>query len=166
MLSKTICPQEGAIARAVRTGHWNESLKAHAAGCSRCREVMLAAQAMQSLALPREGDSMPPASRIWCLALLEQKQREASRARRSLAAANLGISAVLLLASVGWLAWNWPQLQSQLTAWRASFLPQLWRAAWLLAEQALALGSFPALALLVLLAAAALLLAQPLWAED
>jgi hypothetical protein len=168
MLGKPFCPQEDSIAKAVRTGYWNESLEAHAAACSRCREAMLAAQAIQSLAVvPESHDTMPSASRLWCLALLEQRQRQATRARRSLAAVNLGISAMLVLASAGWLVWHWPELQSQLAAWRLNFWPQLWRVTWFVVEQVLPLASFPStLALILLVGAGAFLLARPLFAED
>ena len=166
MESKAICSREGAVAEAVRKGRWNQSLETHAADCVRCREVMQAARAMQSLAFSPEPDhSMPEASRIWCLALLEQKQRETTRARRSLAAVELVVTTLMVFAAVSWLAWKWPDLLAQLTVWQSNPWPQLWQAGWFLVEQMLA--SLPAMPMLfLLLAAAAFLLAQPLFAED
>lgn len=167
-MSEKFCSQEMAIAEAARMGRWNESLEAHVAGCANCRELMHTVRAMQSLALsPGRDSSLPEATRIWCLALLEQKQQETARARRWLVAVDYTTTLLLVLGSVGWLAWYWPEIQWQLTAWQTSLWPQLWQAAWFLAEQTPMFASSPAVSvLLLLLAAAAILLAQPLLAED
>jgi len=167
-MSKTICSQETAVAEAVRAGRWNDSLEAHLAGCARCGELLHTVRAMQSLALTPNGETtMPEASWLWCRALLEQKQQESRRIRRKLATVEYTTTVLLVLGSVGWLAWSWPKLESLLTGWQANLWAELWRAAWFLAERTPMLASLPSAAVLaLLLAAAAFLLAQPLLAED
>ncbi|OFV95328.1 MAG: hypothetical protein A3H94_02370 [Acidobacteria bacterium RIFCSPLOWO2_02_FULL_60_20] len=166
-MSKAMCSQEMAVAKAARTGEWNDSLESHVTGCVNCKEVMQTVRAMRSLAAAPDGESsMPEATRLWCLALLEQRQLEVARARRALVSMELATSALMALGCVGWLAWYWPLLTAQLTAWQTNLWPQLWQAAWFLAGEAPALASRPALWLALLLAAGAILLAQPLLAED
>jgi len=71
-----MCSQEMAVAKAARTGEWNDSLESHVTGCVNCKEVMQTVRAMRSLAAAPDGESsMPEATRLWCLALLEQRQR-------------------------------------------------------------------------------------------
>jgi hypothetical protein len=164
---KMNCSQESLVADAARLGRWNDSLQAHAAACVNCRDLVHAVRAMQSLAIsPAPEPSMSKATRICCLALLEQKQKETARARRWLRAVEYATSLLLVLGTVGWLAWSWPELQVQLTARQSSLWPELWRAAWFLAERMPMLAFLPALSVLLLLAGAAVLLAQPLLAED
>ena len=172
-MSEGICSLEKAVTKAARTGEWNDSLETHVAHCVSCQEVMQTVRAMQSLASPAVNESpTPDATRLWCLALLEQKQREAARARRPMVAVELATSALIALGCMGWLAWDWPQLTAQLTAWQTNLWPQLWQAAWILAGETLtgeplALASRPAALMLVLLLAVAVLLAvQPLLAEE
>ena len=166
-MSKAMCSLEMAVAKAARTGEWNDSLEAHLAGCASCREVMQTVRAMRSLTAAPDGESsMPEATRLWCLALLEQRQLEAARARRALVSMEFASSALMALGCVGWLAWYWPQLAAQLTAWQTNLWPQLWQAAWFLAGESPALAARPALMLALLLVAGAILLAQPLLAED
>jgi len=162
-----MCSQEMAVAKAARTGEWNDSLESHVTGCVNCKEVMQTVRAMRSLAAAPDGESsMPEATRLWCLALLEQRQLEVARARRALVSMELATSALMALGCVGWLAWYWPLLTAQLTAWQTNLWPQLWQAAWFLAGEAPTLASRPALLLALLLVAGAILLAQPLLAED
>lgn len=162
------CSQEMAVTQAARTGEWNNSLEAHVASCPNCKVVMQTVAAMRSLVNTTERESpMPEATRMWCLALLEQKQMETARARRSLMAMEFATSALITLACVGWLAWYWAELTTQLSAWLTKLGPQLWQAGWYLAGQTPAVASVPAVSVLImLLAVAAVLLAHPLLAED
>ena len=48
------CPQEARVLRAVKTGRWDDALKAHAAGCPACGEVALVSGRLLRSALETE----------------------------------------------------------------------------------------------------------------
>ena len=162
-MKEMICPRESAVARAARSGVWEESLTTHTAGCGICQEVVAATRSMQSLAEgPEANRSLPDADLLWCSALLAQKQAEADRARRSLALSQAAPLLLTALAFAGWLAWHWPEIQR----WPAGFfagLQPLWQT--LGSAPYLGLALFSPLAA-VILALVVILVAHPLLSED
>ena len=159
-----MCPEELAVARAARTGQWNDLLRDHAARCATCREVLQATRWMGSLAQASdERSTLPAAERVWCAALLAQKQADVERAQRPLLLAEMFI-AMLGLAAVSWLAWHGLEIGFWLTDWFArGLLPQPWTGLATVSPVRPALSA--ALAALVL-TIVALLVAQPLLGED
>ncbi len=77
-MSQTSCSQEGAIARAVRAGEWNETLEAHLRECAICRGVEDAARWMQALApaarlSAQSQDGLPDPQILWLQAQFARK---------------------------------------------------------------------------------------------
>jgi len=161
-MRQVICPHEAAVARAARSGLWEESLKTHIAGCAICREAVAATRSMQSLAEnPEANRSLPDADLLWCSALLARKQAEADRARRSLALSQAAPLLLTALVFAGWLAWHWSEILRVPAGFFAGPQP-LWRA-FESAPYLLALLS-PLAA--VILALVVMLVAHPLLSED
>ena len=130
-MKQIICPQEAAVARAVRTGHWQASLQAHAAGCAVCREVVVASRWLQALTQSSETNrALPDAGLLWWKAQLVQKQAQAERAQKPLEWVGVFAETILVVGPAGWFAWYWRELQGPLTGLTASLLPQVWKAAW------------------------------------
>ena len=115
-MSHRSCAQEAAVARAVRTGEWNEALRAHLRDCAPCRGVRDAAQWMQALApaAAQTPDDLPDPQILWLRAQLSARQAAAERAQKvaqwlevawvAAAAASLGI----------WLAWSWNEIGGEI----------------------------------------------------
>jgi hypothetical protein len=172
-MNSNLCEHESAVAKAARTGHWSAELEAHATRCAACRETVATVQAMQSLAAPAAQaapeTAAQDATRLWCLALIERKRTEAARARTMMTVVEAAVFAVVALGVGSWLAWNWPQVSAEMTAqlsvWQASLAPALWQALWFVAGETPEASSIPSAVLLALLAVA-ILVAQPLLAED
>jgi len=162
-MKQAMCPHETAVAKAARSGLWDQSLKTHMAGCTTCREVVAVTRSMQSLAEgPEANRSLPDADLLWCSVLLAQKQAEADRARASLALSQAAPLLLTALAFAGWLAWHWPEIQR----WPAGFfagLQPLWQT--LQFAPYLGLALFSPLAA-VILALVVILVAHPLLSED
>lgn len=128
------CSREAAVARAARSGEWDQDLAAHASQCPICREVKQAAQWMQAL-LPDSGENcaLPDPSILWSRARwqeeLARKQAEAERARMALAWLEFLPLLVLGLGLAVWGIWNVQAVES-VSAWAVSWLsPQIWIAA-------------------------------------
>jgi hypothetical protein len=63
---KKICPEEAAVSRAAFTDIWDESLRAHVAGCTFCQEVVQVSRCMLSLAQSSEtGVRLPDPILVW-----------------------------------------------------------------------------------------------------
>ena len=137
------CPQETAVSAAARTGEWEESLRAHAAECASCREIVDAARWMQDFAgtSPRnaEGDSampdpglsdpgLPDPGVVWWRARMADKQREAERAHKTLAWLEIAAGAAISIGLAGWLALDRNVLPAA-TAWMMNEAgPDFWTA--------------------------------------
>lgn len=156
------CPQEAAVARAVRAGQWEEALRAHAAGCTYCREVAQAAGWMQSLARsPEEEAALPGAGLVWWKAQLAQKLEEAERAQKPLRVMTAVAEAVAALGVTGLAAWNWPLVQGLLIGLLASLSPELWTA---LEPAVFAWVALPLV--VVILSVIAMVIAYPVLGEE
>ena len=113
-MSDTICSEESAVARAIRSGEWNESLEAHVLGCGTCRSVRQAAEWMRVLAPAtqlglREQANLPDPQVLWLRAQISERQAAVERAHRSLQWVEV-VCAMVVCAGLGvWVAWNWSE---------------------------------------------------------
>ena len=167
-MSHTSCSQESAIARAVRTGEWNEALRAHLRDCATCRGVQEAARWMRALAPQLSAQSqndLPDPQILWLRAQLSEKQAAADRAQKALqwveiaciTAACAGLSIWLVWSGngiggeigdgLGWALFDaWPALWTNLYAYGPASAPILFSSA-LAAISLLAIGAaYPLLA--------------------
>lgn len=119
------CSQEASVTRAVRTGAWDESLKAHASACPVCGELMKTARWMQVLAGESAGVHSPrAASLIWLRARLSEQQTRADKAQAIGEWAETLSVATALAAVAAWGAWNWPFIEGWMSRLVAS--AELW----------------------------------------
>jgi hypothetical protein len=164
-MNRVDCPQEAAVAKAVRTDHLDESLTTHAAGCAACREIIQASRWMQALAGGSEGGPeggseggplTAQASRLWWEARLSERQSKAENAQDLLECVELISVAVITFGLAGWALWNWFAIQG-LMAWIFEDA-QLWLAAY----------SMPAvfLPIVVILCLTAVVLGYPILADE
>jgi predicted anti-sigma-YlaC factor YlaD len=111
-MSHEHCWQETAVARAVRTGEWNESLQAHLRECASCRAVQETARWMQALA-PAAGEQaqsqndLPDPRVLWLRAQLSQRQATAERVHVILQWVEVACITAACAALAIWLAWSW-----------------------------------------------------------
>lgn len=134
-MSQTSCSQEMAVARAVRSGEWSETLEAHLRECATCRGVQQAAQWMQALApAPQEAapsqNELPDPRVLWLRAQLSERQAAAERVHKILQWVEL---ACVTAACVGlgiWLAWSWNGAGGELADGFGWALFDAWPALW------------------------------------
>ncbi len=134
-MSQTSCSQEGAIARAVRAGEWNETLEAHLRECAICRGVQEAARWMQALApaarlSAQSQDDLPDPRILWLRAQLSERQAAAERAQKVLQWVEV---ACVMAACAGlsiWLAWNWNGIGGEIADRLGWALFDAWPALW------------------------------------
>jgi len=120
------CPREGDVLKAGRSGMSEEALRAHAAECSVCAEIVQVSQWMQTLAeSPERADALPDAGLMWWRAQLSEKQAKMDRAQNILGWAEFIFATLLLAGLVGWLIWNWNLIQTRLTSISAGVQQQL-----------------------------------------
>ena len=109
-MSLTPCPQEQAVARAARTGSWNESLSLHTRQCAACGEVSVVAGALREMARPAEtfsllGTGLPDASLLWWKHELMERYARSERAHRPIRimdalAGGFALLALMIVATV------------------------------------------------------------------
>jgi hypothetical protein len=128
------CPKESAVAKAARSGDWDEALRAHASQCRVCREVKDAARWMHAFSSDAsEVRDLPDPAMLWRRAPWQEKllerQAQAEKARLVLAWAEF---LPLLVAGLGlavWAMWNGQAVETA-SAWLVAWLsPQTWLAA-------------------------------------
>jgi hypothetical protein len=114
-MSHSSCCEESAVARAIRSGEWNESLEAHVRRCGTCRSVRQAAEWMRALAPEsqleaREQANLPDPQVLWLRAQISERQAAAERAHRILQWVEV-VCAMVICAGLGvWLSWNWSEV--------------------------------------------------------
>jgi len=109
-MSEASCPQESAVAGAVRGAEWNPSLETHVRECAACREVRDAARWMQALAvapLPAQSDELPDARMLWMRAEIAVRHAAAERAQTIAQWVEIAFAAAVCISAAVWLAWNW-----------------------------------------------------------
>ena len=75
------CPQEARVLRAVKTGRWDDALKAHAAGCPACGEVALVSGRLLRSALETEDRRrLPDPYLVWLRAVKTGRWDDALKA--------------------------------------------------------------------------------------
>jgi len=134
-MSQTSCSQEGAIARAIRAGEWNETLEAHLRECAICRGVQEAARWMQALApaarlSAQSQDDLPDPHILWLRAQLSERQAAAERAQKVLQWVEV---ACVMAACAGlsiWLAWNWNGIGGEIADRLGWAIFDAWPALW------------------------------------
>jgi hypothetical protein len=82
----TRCPQEEAVAAAVRSGRWSPELRAHRDGCLSCAELTLVVAALAADADELVADSrpLPDPGLIWFRAQLASREHKLDRATRGI----------------------------------------------------------------------------------
>jgi late competence protein required for DNA uptake (superfamily II DNA/RNA helicase) len=128
----TTCQHESSVLAATRHGAWNEAIRTHIAGCSYCRELVLAGRVMESLLLDSTLSSQTDATLsdpglIWWKAQMAERQFAAVRARKRLDTIQAAILAFAAIGIAGAFALSWSRIQQQLIA---GFWPNVWTAAW------------------------------------
>lgn len=106
----TGCPRETEVHLALRAGRVPDELRAHAAGCPACGDLLVVAEAL--LEERREalaGAPVPASGLVWWRIERRERHERARAARRSIAAVQvgvvgLGLAAAALLGGVGWVA--------------------------------------------------------------
>ena len=109
------CPQEEALAKAVRAGRVDESFSGHAAGCATCREILQTSTWLQALALSSGNDCrLPDASLVWWKARLSDEQLKTEKSQDFCELVEMAFAAVIALGLLGWLTWNWFAIEGSL----------------------------------------------------
>lgn len=176
-MSRTSCSEERAVARAVRSGEWNESLEAHVRSCATCHSVRQAAEWMRGLAPapelgPNDQTDLPDPQILWLRAQLSERQARAERAHAILQWVEIA-SAMVICAGVGvWLAWNWNEVGGLIgdgTNWVLfDSWPALWNSFSVYGLSAYGPGNAPLVfsSALAAIAVAAVAIAYPLLARE
>ncbi len=166
-MRENICSHESAVSKAARTGLWDSALRDHATSCGACKESVLVAAGMRSLAADLERDSeLPDPAWLWRKALLDQKQGETDRALRLYGLPQFVSMLAMILAVAILIAWYSTQLQEYLQAhWQTEAWVRLSQGFWSVATGT-AQGSPESFPLVFLLAAAALIAAHPLLVDE
>ena len=114
------CPQEDAVADALRQGHWHagasDGLQAHARSCAICSEVVFVAQFLrESRAGSLEAASFQSPGALWWRAQLRRRYNEVNRAERPIALVEKLSLICIPLACVGLAAWQWTKVYAWLS---------------------------------------------------
>ena len=111
-MSLSHCEKEQAVLEAARAGRWEEDLRAHAAECAVCAEIVLVARFLQQEAEEARWEAaLPEPGELWWKAQLLAKRTTAERAIRPIALFEklaYGCGALALAAVSIWL---WPQVK-------------------------------------------------------
>jgi len=107
-MNQTDCFYEDAVAAAVRTGQWNESLATHLLGCAVCRGVHESSRWMHALAQNSQPQTdLPDPHVIWLRAQFAQRQAVAERTHKLAQWVEIACIIVVAAGVAVWLAWNW-----------------------------------------------------------
>ena len=128
-MSQANCSQAMAVARAVRSGEWEDSLRTHAGECAVCRDVVEASLWMQALAdSSKENIPLPDAGLVWSRAqwsrTLRDRHAQAQRAQRVTEWIEIASVAIVSAGLAIWTIWEW-QLFQAATDWVTTGLLQL-----------------------------------------
>jgi hypothetical protein len=126
-MRKRTCPYEDIVRRASRTGHWDEVLRHHVAGCETCRDVAAVTRALQALArtpLPDDARRPDPGLIWWKAHLLKNLAVQPPRFGTLLRLQDLVYGLVLaLLVGVFWMyGLTWQNTFIRLWTSRVQFL--------------------------------------------
>jgi hypothetical protein len=112
-----ICEKEFAVIAAVRRGAWEEELRAHAAACPVCSEVVLVAQALGEMhAADLSEARVPAAGWMWWRMQLRAKREAGERATQPITLIERVTYACIAFSAIGLCLWNWHSI----FAWFAS----------------------------------------------
>lgn len=134
-MSHTGCSEEGAVARAVRSGEWSESLKAHIRRCGTCRSVRQVAQWMHTLASEsqmeaREQTNLPDPQVLWLRAQISERQQAAEREHQILQWVQVACAMVICAGLGFWLARDWNEAGGAIAKGFDWALFEAWPALW------------------------------------
>ena len=134
-MSHTRCSEESAVARAVRSGEWNESLDVHVRSCGTCHSVRQAAQWMQALAPEsqlgaREQTNLPDPQVLWLRAQISARQAAAECAHRILQWVEVGCAMVICAGLGIWLVRDWSEVGGAIGDGMNWVLFESWPAVW------------------------------------
>lgn len=100
-MKPTGCEHESAVVRAVRSGHWSEALREHAAGCDACGEAMAVAAFLHESAAP----AVPEPGLMWWKLELRARREKAARAMRPIVIAERAAACLMGAALLGGIVW-------------------------------------------------------------
>jgi predicted anti-sigma-YlaC factor YlaD len=134
-MSRMDCSQEAAIARAVRSGEWNDALQAHLRDCATCRGVQDAARWMQMLApAPQSSgplqEDLPDPQILWLRAQLSARQAAAERGHNVLQWVEIACITAACAGLSIWLAWSWNGIAGEIGDGLGWALFDAWPALW------------------------------------
>jgi DNA-binding transcriptional LysR family regulator len=132
-MSHRSCAQETAVARAVRTGTWNEALQAHVRDCATCRSVQEAARWMQGVASQASAQAehdLPDPQILWLRAQLSERQAAAERVRKIAQQVEIACVAAVCAGLGIWLAWSWNEIGGDIAGGLGWALFDAWPALW------------------------------------
>lgn len=104
MMKPSGCERETEIARAVRSGHWTEDLRQHAAGCEACGEAMAVAAFLQGGAV--QALEVPEPGLMWFKLELRARREKTRRAMRPLVIAERLVALLTGGACIGAALWT------------------------------------------------------------
>jgi hypothetical protein len=130
------CPQENAVARAVRSGVWNQSLEAHVRECETCSGVRNAALWMQKLvssekASAQAASNLPDPRIVWLRAQIGERRVAAERAQKIAQWLEIGCTMIFCAGAGIWVAWNWGAVGGAIGDAFDWFALEAWPAFWL-----------------------------------
>lgn len=105
MMTTPTCERELAILRAVQEGPWTDELRAHAAVCSSCAQLMLVAATFVEDDLVTIARPLPNATIIWWRAMAHRKQWLAQRVARPIQVLDAA-SGIVAIAAAARIATN------------------------------------------------------------
>ena len=107
------CDQEPKVLEAVRSGHWDESLRVHVASCSVCRDVVLVSEFLLKENEEAAAQAhLPDAGLVWWKAQLLARREAAQRAVRPIALIEKITGGGLLALVLTGIALNWKFVSS------------------------------------------------------
>ena len=115
-MKQASCPNEADVLRAARADEWSESLRAHAAECARCRDLVQVTTFMNKLGAAEDKQApLPDPELVWLKAQVLARQARKERALKPLVVAEALGQAAAALGVGAFLTWKWPLVMALAT---------------------------------------------------
>ena len=130
-MKQASCPHEVDVLRAARADEWNESLRAHAAECARCRDLVQVTAFMNKLGAAEDRQApLPDPELVWLKAQVLARQAQKERALKPLVLAEALGQAAAALAVGAFLTWKWPLVTVVVTDFGRHYWGLEWLSTW------------------------------------